>query len=196
MVQHSATSCNMIGRAGISDARASRAARYPTRHSIRRGRLLCHEPLELWEVRRAHVRCTLIDQPLPRTPCNGHRATDTVQRTTRNGQRATCACASRSALHQATCAPHAAQHSIARAHAVSEPTLHLGVSPAGPGADVAGASPIPSQVRDGCAQSRCRCGRGEPNPVAGAGRVRPVPVQMWAGCAHFPVCHALPAVSN
>jgi hypothetical protein len=48
---------------------------------------------------------------------------------------------------------------------------------------VAGVSPVPVQMRQGCAQSRCRCGQGAPGPGADVGRVRPVPVQMWAGCA-------------
>ena len=54
-----------------------------------------------------------------------------------------------------------------------------------PGADVARASPVPVQMRHGRAQSRCRCGRGEPSPGADmARRVRPVPVQMRPGCVN------------
>jgi hypothetical protein len=60
-----------------------------------------------------------------------------------------------------------------------------------PGADsVGGVSPVPVQMWAGRAQSRRRCGKGEPSPGAdvvgmspcpGAdvGRVSPVPVQMW-----------------
>ena len=146
MVQHSATSCNMIGRAGISDARASRAALYPTRHSIRRGRLLCHEPLELREVRRAHVRCTLVDQPLQRTPCNGHRATDTVQRTTRNGQQETD---NEQHAHVRRDQPCTRRHArrMPRSTAFARAML---------------CAHTPSRREPG--RSRCRCGRGEPIP--------------------------------
>jgi hypothetical protein len=48
---------------------------------------------------------------------------------------------------------------------------------------VAGASPVPVQMWQGRAQSRCRCGRGEPGPGADAAGVSPVPVQMWQGRA-------------
>ena len=49
------------------------------------------------------------------------------------------------------------------------------------GADVAGASPVPVQMWQGFARSRCRCGRGEPGPDADVAGVSPVPVQMWQG---------------
>jgi hypothetical protein len=52
-----------------------------------------------------------------------------------------------------------------------------------PGADAAGASPVPVQMWPGRAQSRCRCGRGEPSPGADAAAASPVPVQMWPGRA-------------
>ncbi len=56
-------------------------------------------------------------------------------------------------------------------------------------ADVAGAGPVPAQMRQGCApvrvqmwqgrtQSRCRCRRGAPSPGADAAGANPVPVQM------------------
>jgi hypothetical protein len=35
------------------------------------------------------------------------------------------------------------------------------------------------------AQSRCRCGRGEPSPGADVAAVSPVPVPMWAGVGGF-----------
>jgi hypothetical protein len=54
---------------------------------------------------------------------------------------------------------------------------------ANPGADVAGASPVPVQMWQGRAQSRCRCGRGEPSPGADVAGASPVPVQMWQGRA-------------
>jgi hypothetical protein len=34
-----------------------------------------------------------------------------------------------------------------------------------------------------CAQSRCRCGQGDPSPGADVARASPVPVQMWQGRA-------------
>jgi hypothetical protein len=39
--------------------------------------------------------------------------------------------------------------------------------------------PVPVQMWQGCAQSRCRCGRGEPSPGADVAATSPVPVQMW-----------------
>ena len=48
---------------------------------------------------------------------------------------------------------------------------------------VAGASPVPARMWQGCAQSRCRCGRDAPSPGADVAGVNPVPVQMWQGCA-------------
>jgi hypothetical protein len=78
-----------------------------------------------------------------------------------------------------------------------------------PGADVVGVSPVPAQMWSGGAQSRCRCGRGEPSPSAdvqprpsrahansaggepspGAdvGGVSPVPMQMRSGAGPDPV---------
>ena len=43
------------------------------------------------------------------------------------------------------------------------------------GADVAAASPVLVQMLEGRAQSRCRCGRGEPSPGADVGRGEPSP---------------------
>ena len=43
----------------------------------------------------------------------------------------------------------------------------------------AGVSLVPVQMWQGRAQSRCRCGRGEPSPGADVAGVSPVPVQMW-----------------
>ena len=37
------------------------------------------------------------------------------------------------------------------------------------------------------AESRCRCGSGEPSPEADVAAVRPVPVQMWPGVRPVPV---------
>ena len=51
-----------------------------------------------------------------------------------------------------------------------------------PGADVAGVSPVPAQMWPGRAQSRCRCGRGEPSLGADVAGVSPVPAQMWRRC--------------
>ena len=52
------------------------------------------------------------------------------------------------------------------------------------GADVSpDANAIQMQVREGCAESRCRCGQGEPSPGAGVGGVSPVPAQD-VGTAH------------
>jgi hypothetical protein len=48
-----------------------------------------------------------------------------------------------------------------------------------PGADVAGVSPVPVQMWQAQAQSRCRCGRGGPSPGADVGGASPVLVQMW-----------------
>ena len=39
-----------------------------------------------------------------------------------------------------------------------------------PGADVAGVSPVPVQMCQECAESQCRCGRGEPSPGTDSGR--------------------------
>jgi hypothetical protein len=50
-----------------------------------------------------------------------------------------------------------------------------------PGADVAGVSPVPVQMWQGRAQSRCRCGRGEPSPGADVAEVSLVPMRMWQG---------------
>jgi hypothetical protein len=44
-----------------------------------------------------------------------------------------------------------------------------------------GASPVPVLMWEGRAQSRCRCGRGEPSPGADEGGVSPVPALMWEG---------------
>ena len=44
-----------------------------------------------------------------------------------------------------------------------------------PGAEVAGVSPVPVQMWQRCAQSRCRCGSGTPSPGADVAAVRPVP---------------------
>jgi hypothetical protein len=44
--------------------------------------------------------------------------------------------------------------------------------------------PVPAQMwpqHAGRAQSRCRCGRGEPSPSADVAGASPVPVQMWQG---------------
>ena len=40
-----------------------------------------------------------------------------------------------------------------------------------------------ARARHWCAQSRCRCGRGEPSPGADVAGVSPVLVQMWQGRA-------------
>ena len=40
--------------------------------------------------------------------------------------------------------------------------------------DVAGMSPVPVQMWQGQAQSRCRCGRGEPSPRADVAGMSPV----------------------
>ena len=62
----------------------------------------------------------------------------------------------------------------------------------GTATDVAVASPVPAQMLQRRAESRCRCGSGEPSPGADVGRGEPSPVQMWqrraesrarAGCA-------------
>jgi hypothetical protein len=51
-----------------------------------------------------------------------------------------------------------------------------------PGADVAGVRPGPMHIWQGCAQSRCRCGRVRPVPAQmWQGEPIPVPVQMWQG---------------
>jgi hypothetical protein len=50
-----------------------------------------------------------------------------------------------------------------------------------PGADVGGVGPVPVQMWEGWAQSRRRCGRGEPSPGADVAGVSPVPMQMWQG---------------
>jgi hypothetical protein len=42
---------------------------------------------------------------------------------------------------------------------------------------------VPAQMWAGGAQSRRRCGRGEPSPGADVGGGSPVPAQMWAGGA-------------
>jgi hypothetical protein len=80
---------------------------------------------------------------------------------------------------------HALEHSLPRAvltesmKAVITPKnssgLHLTAQ------DVGGVSPVPVQMWQGRALSRCRCGRGGPCPGADVGGVSPVPVQMWAG---------------
>ena len=49
------------------------------------------------------------------------------------------------------------------------------------GTDGMGASPVPVQMWAGRAQSRCRCGRGEPGPGADVAGASPVLVQMWQG---------------
>jgi hypothetical protein len=41
--------------------------------------------------------------------------------------------------------------------------------------------PVPVQMWQGWAQSRCRRGRGEPSPGADVAGVSPVLVQMWQG---------------
>jgi hypothetical protein len=41
---------------------------------------------------------------------------------------------------------------------------------------------VPAQMWEGRAQSRRRCGRGEPSPGADVGGASPVPAQMWDGC--------------
>jgi hypothetical protein len=41
--------------------------------------------------------------------------------------------------------------------------------------------PVLLQMWAGRAQSRCRCGWGEPSPGGDVGGVSPVPVEMWAG---------------
>jgi hypothetical protein len=46
-----------------------------------------------------------------------------------------------------------------------------------------GASPVPAQMRQGRAPSRCRCGRGESSPGADAAGASPVPAQMRQGRA-------------
>jgi len=50
------------------------------------------------------------------------------------------------------------------------------------GADVAGVGPVPAPMWQGWAQSRRRCGRGEPSPGADVAGVSPVPAQMWQAC--------------
>ena len=52
-----------------------------------------------------------------------------------------------------------------------------------PIAGVAGASPVPVQMWQRRAQSRCRCGRGERSPGADVAGASSVPVQMWQGWA-------------
>jgi hypothetical protein len=52
-----------------------------------------------------------------------------------------------------------------------------------PGADVAGASPVPAQMWQGRAQSRRRCGRGERSPGADVAGASAVPAQVWQGRA-------------
>ncbi len=49
------------------------------------------------------------------------------------------------------------------------------------GTDVAGVGPVPAQMWQGWAQSRRRCGRGEPSPGADVEGVSPVPAQTWKG---------------
>jgi hypothetical protein len=44
-----------------------------------------------------------------------------------------------------------------------------------PGADVAGARPVPAQMRQGRAQSQCRCGRRGTSPGADVAGARQVP---------------------
>jgi hypothetical protein len=69
----------------------------------------------------------------------------------------------------------------ARCRAVSvQNVANFRFSVRSPGADVAGVSPAPVQMRKGRAHSRCRSGRGEPSPGADVAGVSPVPVQMWA----------------
>ncbi len=53
---------------------------------------------------------------------------------------------------------------------------HIGTSR---GADVVRVSPVPVRMWQRRAQSRCRCGGGEPSPGADVAGVSPVPVQMW-----------------
>jgi hypothetical protein len=50
-----------------------------------------------------------------------------------------------------------------------------------PDADVAAVRPVPVQMWQGRAQSRCRCGRGGPSPGADLSGAGPVSVQMWRG---------------
>ncbi len=92
----------------------------------------------------------------------------------------------------------------AQQHVVRSPGADGARGEPSPGADVAGASPVPVQMWQGQAQSWCRCGCGEPSPgadVAGVSRVpvqmcqgraqsyvagaSPVPVRMWQRCAQF-----------
>jgi NADPH:quinone reductase-like Zn-dependent oxidoreductase len=42
-----------------------------------------------------------------------------------------------------------------------------------------GASPVPVQMWQAAAQSRCRCGRRQPSPGADVAGGSPVPAQMW-----------------
>ena len=42
-------------------------------------------------------------------------------------------------------------------------------------------------AQGGCAESRCRCGGGEPSPGADVAGASPVPVQMWQGASPVPV---------
>ena len=91
------------------------------------------------------------------------------------------------------------QHPASLRHLPSPGADVAGVSPVpsqmwqgepSPGADVAGVSPVPSQMWQGRAKSQCRCGRGEPSPGADAGDVSSFsPAQMC--CMLHAVCSVI-----
>jgi hypothetical protein len=80
--------------------------------------------------------------------------------------------------HRCTATTHRCTATTHRCNATTRRAARLGLEGTGTGVPT-----VPAQMWAGWAQSRRRCGQGEPSPGAGVAGLGPVPAQMWAGWA-------------
>ena len=80
-------------------------------------------------------------------------------------------------LHTLTLAPRTDARSRHISSGYGPARCTCGRGEPSPGADVAGASPVPVRMWQRWAQSRCNCGRGEPSAGADVAAARPAPVE-------------------